>query len=135
MGDPNNEYYSSFPDCFCTLHQNLYHNISHCFSSPYIFVYNHQRRRIIVFFWWADNQDILRMWIKSASDVQFSEKMVRQWTRLALWPLSSQTFCGSKPLISSRLLRQAETSIPSFCLSTNGCRCCSITRSYLTESI
>lgn len=25
-------------------------------------------------------------------------------------------FCGSKPLISSRLLRQAETSIPSFCL-------------------
>src|SRR5699024_12297294 len=32
------------------------------------------------------------------------------------------------PILSSRLLRQAEASIPSFCLSTNGCRCCSNTR-------
>lgn len=46
-----------------------------------------------------------------------------------VWPLFSQTFCGSKPLISSRFIRLAETSIPSFCLSTNGCRCCYNTRS------
>ena len=46
-----------------------------------------------------------------------------------VWPLFSPTFCGSKPLISSRFIRQAETPIPSFCLPTNGCRCCYKTRS------
>ena len=46
-----------------------------------------------------------------------------------VWPLFSPTFCGSKPFISSRFIRLAETSIPSFCLSTNGCRCCYNTRS------
>lgn len=46
-----------------------------------------------------------------------------------VWPLFSPTFCGSKPLISSRFIRLAETSISSFCLSTNGCRCCYNTRS------
>ena len=46
-----------------------------------------------------------------------------------VWPLFSPTFCGSKPLISSGFIRLSETSIPSFCLSTNGCRCCYNTRS------
>ena len=77
------------------------------------------------------SENVDKVSIRYGVSVQFSEKRVRQWTRLALWPLFSPTFCGSKPLISSRLLRQAEASIPSFCLSTNGCRCCSNTRSCL----
>src|SRR5699024_7042901 len=77
------------------------------------------------------SENVDKVSIRYVVSVQFSEKRVRQWTRLALWPLFSPTFCGSKPLISSRLLRQAEASIPSFCLSTNGCRCCSNTRSCL----
>ena len=59
----------------------------------------------------------------------FSKKWVHQWTRFALWPSSFPNFCGRKPLTSSRFIRRAETSIPSFCLSTNGCRCCYNTRS------
>ena len=41
------------------------------FASPYIFVYNCQRERIIVSFRRTDDQAILRMWIKSASDTVY----------------------------------------------------------------
>ena len=41
------------------------------YTSPYIFVYNCQRERIIVPFWRTDDQAILRMWIKSASDTVY----------------------------------------------------------------
>lgn len=40
-------------------------------TSPYIFVYNCQRERIIVPFRRTDDQAILRMWIKSASDTVY----------------------------------------------------------------
>ena len=40
-------------------------------TSPYIFVYNCQRERIIVPFQRTDDQAILRMWIKSASDTVY----------------------------------------------------------------
>ena len=72
------------------------------------------------------------MWIKSASDAthlcsfqKFGYASGHVFRVAIVFP----TFCGSKPLISSRFIRLAETSIPSFCLSTNGCRCCYNTRS------
>lgn len=40
-------------------------------TSPYIFVYNCQRERIIVPFRRTDDQAILRTWIKSASDTVY----------------------------------------------------------------
>lgn len=47
--------------------------------SPYIFVYNCQRERIIVPFWRTDNQAILRMWIKSASDTIYLCSFQKSW--------------------------------------------------------
>ena len=73
------------------------------------------------------------MRIKSASDTtylcSFQKFGYASGHVLRVAIVFSPTFCGSKPLISSRFIRQAETSIPSFCLSTYGCRYCYSTRS------